>query len=330
MYGFAVEALMTSEEVDAVVPVLLQRSALMPEVGQAVIDAFRRSREAGSQKPLHVCWVAPKAADANRARLLEAGIPCHHWPAGTATALAATIARAATRPTETAFKSAPPPLCDAEGWAPATEAFALLDQAGFPIEPLVRVFTCEEAATAARRMGFPLVLKAERPGLIHKSDKGAVRIGLVDQESVVRAFMDFSRQLGPGPALVQRQARPGLELFIGARRDPAFGPIVLAGLGGVWIEAFSDIAVRLAPIDADEAARMVGELKGRRLFDGFRGAPPIDALSFARLLADISQWVAATGWLDELDINPLIASADGFRIVDARMRIREPAGRADP
>jgi acetyltransferase len=105
MYGFAVEALMTSEEVDAVVPVLLQRSALMPEVGQAVIDAFRRSRAAGSQKPLHVCWVAPKAADANRARLLEAGIPCHLWPAGTATALAATIARAATRPTETAFKS---------------------------------------------------------------------------------------------------------------------------------------------------------------------------------------------------------------------------------
>lgn len=322
MYAAAVEALMTSEEIDAVVPVLLQRSALMPEVGEAVAAAFLKSRDAGSQKPLHVCWVAPKAADANRARLLEAGIPCHLWPAGTAAALAATTVRtAAARPTATAAPCAAPALRDTDGWTPTSQAFSLLEQAGFPIEPLVCVSSAEEAGVAAEQMGFPVVLKAERPGLIHKSDQGAVRLGLADHDSVIRAFMDFSRRLGPGPALLQRQARPGLELVIGGRRDPSFGPIVLAGLGGVWIEAFNDIAVRLAPIDTDEAAGMVEKLKGRRLFEGFRGAPPIDILKFARLLADVSQWFAAASWLDELDINPLIASGDGFKIVDVRMRV---------
>ncbi|WP_330082879.1 acetate--CoA ligase family protein [Methylocystis iwaonis] len=327
MYGAAVEALMRSDEVDAVVPVLLQRSALMPEVGDAVAVALRKSRDAGSQKPLHVCWVAPRSADANRARLLEAGIPCHLWPAGTASALAATTARAAdAQPNTIAAPSAAPAQCDADGWAPAPQAFSLLAQAGFPIAPFVVVSSVEEAAAAAEQMGFPVVLKAERPGLVHKSDQGAVRLGLADRDSVARAFTDFSQRLGPGPALLQRQAKPGLELVIGGRRDPSFGPMVLAGLGGVWIEAFNDIGVRLAPIDIDEAARMIEKLKGRRLFEGFRGAPPIDILMFARLLADVSQWFAAASWLDELDINPLIASGDGFKIVDVRMRIRNAEG----
>jgi acyl-CoA synthetase (NDP forming) len=327
MYGAAIDALMASEEVDAVVPVLLQRSALMPKVGQAVVDAIHRARDAGSEKPLHVCWVAPKAADSNRAHLLESGIPCHLWPAGAAAALAATTARvAAAQPQTAAIASAPPDGCDAAGWAPSAQAFSILAEAGFPIAPVVVVSSAGEAAIAAERMGFPVVLKAERVGLIHKSDQGAVRIGLANRDSVVRAFVDFSHRLGPGPALLQRQVPPGLELVIGGRRDPSFGPIVIAGLGGVWIEAFNDIAVRLAPIDADEALRMIDTLKGRRLFEGFRGAPPIDALKFARLLADISQWFAAASWLDELDVNPLIASAEGFSIVDVRMRRIE----ADP
>jgi acetyltransferase len=324
MYGAAIEALMMSDEVDAVVPVLLQRSALMPEVSEAVAAALRKCRDAGSQKPLHICWVAPKAADANRARLLEAGIPCHLWPAGTATALLASTARAATaRPRTTAAQSTAPPRCDAEGWASTAQAFSVLAQAGFPIAPFVCVSSAQEAAAAAERMGFPVVLKAERTGLLHKSDQGAVRLGLVDHDSVARAFMDFNHRLGPGPALLQRQAKPGLELVIGGRRDSSFGPIVLAGLGGVWVEAFNDIGVGLAPIDTDEAARMIEELKGRRLFEGFRGAPPIDILKFARLLADVSQWLAASSWLGEFDMNPVIASADGFEIVDVRMRLRD-------
>jgi acetate---CoA ligase (ADP-forming) len=324
MYGAAVDLLMQSDEIDAVVPVLLQRSALMPEVGGAIIDALRRARDAGSTKPLHVCWVAPKSADGNRAQLLAAGVPCHLWPAGAAASLAATKAPRMVATPKSAIAPIPAPRdCDADGWVPATKAFSLLAQAGFPVAAVTVVASAEEAAAKAEQMGFPVVLKAERPGLTHKSDKGAVRIGLDDRNSVMRAFLDFEQRLGLGPALLQRQAQPGLELMIGGRRDPSFGSIVLAGLGGVWVEALNDIAVRLAPIGTDEAARMVKELKGRELFEGFRGAPPIDILKFASLLADLSQWVAAATWLDELDINPLIASSEGFEIVDVRMRVRD-------
>jgi hypothetical protein len=99
---------------------------------------------------------------------------------------------------------------------------------------------------------------------------------------------------------------------------------VLAGLGGVWIEVLEDVALRLAPIDADEARAMLDELKGRKLLAGFRNRPPIDLVRFARLIADLSQWFSAAAWLGELDLNPIIANGDEFTIVDVRMRVVDP------
>lgn len=322
MYGAAVEALMTGDEVDAVVPVLLQRSALTPEVAEAIIAAYGRSRDAGSTKPLHVCWVAPRAADGNRARLLEAGIPCHLWPAGAATALAGVAARRAIASPEATVSPIPAPTaCDAEGWASAHEAFSMLEQAGFPVAPFAMACSAEEAAAKAEEMGFPIVIKAERPGLTHKSDKDAVRVGLYDRDAASRAFIDFERRLRPGPALLQRQAPRGLELIIGGRRDRSFGPTILVGLGGVLTDIFNDVALRLAPISPDEARGMLEELDCRRLFLGYRGAPPLDVEKFANLLADVSQWFAAASSVAELDLNPVIAAGDSFIIVDVRMRV---------
>ena len=109
-------------------------------------------------------------------------------------------------------------------------------------------------------------------------------------------------------------------MVIGARHDPLFGPIVMAGLGGVWIEALNDVALRVAPIDDEEAQTMLNELKGRRLFDGFRGRRRIDTPRVAQLIAMLSQWFCAASWLDEIDLNPVIADGDALIIVDARMR----------
>jgi acetyltransferase len=199
-------------------------------------------------------------------------------------------------------------------------AFSLLREAGFPIAPFALVADATEAAAKAEEMQFPVVLKAERPGLTHKSDAGAVRLGLADGAAVAEAFEDFHRRLGPGPALLQQQAPPGVELVIGARHDPLFGPIVMAGLGGVWIEALNDVALRVAPIDDEEAQTMLNELKGRPLFDGFRGRRRIDTPRVAQLIAMLSQWFCAASWLDEIDLNPVIADGDALIIVDARMR----------
>ena len=92
------------------------------------------------------------------------------------------------------------------------------------------------------------------------------------------------------------------------------------GLGGVWIEALNDVALRLAPIDDDEASSMFKELKGRKLLTGFRGRPPVNLPRLAQLIASLSRWFCAAPWLDELDLNPIIAEGDAFIIVDARMR----------
>jgi len=323
MYGFTVEALMASDEVDAVVPILLQRSALMPEVSDAIIAATEQARERGSLKPIHVCWMAPRAADANREKLQAAKVPCHAWSAATAAVLAATVSRQPRPPAHVlAWKSIPlPEAVNHAGWVASAAAFSLLQQAGFPVARWAVVTDPAGAAVAAAKMQFPVVLKAERPKLTHKSDAGAVRLGLIDGAAVAEAFEDFSRRLGAGPALLQRQAGPGAELILGARRDPLFGPIVMAGLGGVWTEILDDVALRLAPIEAEEAWTMLDELKGQKVLSGFRGGRPIDVAGFARLIADLSQWFCAAMWLDELDLNPIIAHGDEFTIVDVRMRV---------
>jgi acetyltransferase len=322
MYETSVDALMRSDEIDAVVPVLLQRSALMPEVADAIIAATERARRGGVIKPVHVCWVAPRTAEANREKLVVAGIPCHWWPAATAANLAATSARAPRpRPTLTAEDLIPPPASiDACGWVASAQAFSLMQQGGFPVADWALVADASQAADAADQIHYPVVLKAERTGVLHKSDAGAVRVNLADRAAVAQAFTDFCDKFGPGPALIQQQAKPGVELVVGARRDKSFGPVVMAGLGGVWIEALDDVALRLAPIDDDEARSMFDELKGQKLLTGFRGRPPINLPCLAQLIASLSRWFCSAPWLDELDLNPIIAEGNALIIVDARMR----------
>jgi acetyltransferase len=261
-------------------------------------------------------------ADANRETLLVAGIPCHAWPAATAANLAATSAHTPRlRPTLSAADLIPVPVSiDAGGWLTSAEAFSLLQQGGFPVARWATAADAGQAVDAADEIQYPVVLKAERSGLVHKSDSGAVRVNLADRAAVAQAFEDFCCKFGPGSALIQQQARPGVELVVGARRDKTFGPVVMVGLGGVWIEALNDVALRLAPIDDDEASSMLDELKGRKVLTGFRGRPAINLPRLAQLIASLSRWFCAAPWLDELDLNPIIAEGDTLIIVDARMR----------
>ena len=141
------------------------------------------------------------------------------------------------------------------------------------------------------------------------------------RRKTLEVVRDLENRLGPGPILVQRQAALGLELVVGATRDPHFGPAVLFGLGGIWIEALDDVAVRIAPFTEEEAASMFDELRGRALLDGARGRPRVNRAAIAHLLASLSQWIARAPWLAELDLNPIIASGSNLIAVDARLRI---------
>jgi len=325
MYGETIRALLDSDEIDALVPVLLQRSALIPEVTERVIAEVAAARERGSMTPVHICWVGPHEAEANRRRLLGAGIPCSPWAARTVRTLAA-ARPPVVRPVPVVGESvAPPASADAGGWLAPDETLSLVTAAGVPVVRWRLVDSGAAAVGVAVELGFPVVLKAVRPDVLHKSEAGAVRLGLADADAVRVAARDLERNLGRGPFLVQHQAEPGVELVVGAVAAPGFGTMVVAGLGGIWVEALGDVAMRLAPFGPDEAASMLDELRGAALLDGGRGRPPVDRHALACLIADVSAWVARAPWLAELDINPLISTRDGGLVaVDARIRIATP------
>lgn len=173
------------------------------------------------------------------------------------------------------------------------------------------------------RLTPPLVVKAYGPGLVHKSDAGSVRLNLPSAEAAAQAAAEMRAALtAQGIAvdgfLVEEQAEPGVEVIVGAVRDPAFGPVVLAGLGGVWTEVLHDTALRLAPLTEADARGMLDELRGRALLDGFRGQPPIDRDALVKVLLAVSE-IAVTSGFAEFELNPVICGPKGAIAVDARL-----------
>jgi acetyltransferase len=312
MYGGCLALLQRSDEVDAVVPVLLQRSAL----SAATCDAVAASPPG---KPVHVLWVAPDAAAANRARLLAAGIPCHDSAAHAARVLAACRDIEARPPPPPEAPLPVPDQIGPGGWLPLDAALAWLAAARLPVAPYRVVGDADEAAEVADSVGATVVLKAIRPGVVHKTEAGALRLGLRGPDAVRAA----ARELGPGPLLVQAQAPAGVELLVGAVRDARFGPVVVVGLGGVFAEALGDVARRLAPFDAAEADDAWSELRGAAVLEGWRGGPPVDRRVLSSVTARVSALVARAPWLRELDLNPIIAGTWGAIIVDARVRVAQ-------
>jgi acetyltransferase len=324
MYRESLRALLGSSEVDAVIPVLLQRSALDEGVVNAVIEETRDAAALGPAKPVHVCWVAPGHGDALRRKLQDAGLPCHEWAARTVRVLAHCGATTVNAPPAIGATFDAPRDVPVDGWLEPHALYTLLEQWGLPITPWRIAANAQAATAAAAALGYPAVLKAVRLGLVHKTEAGAVRLGLADAAAVRSAFTTLTDTLGPGPVLVQAQAARGVELVLGATRDPTFGPLVLCGLGGIWMETLGDVALRLAPIDASEAKSALAELRGGALLDGARGAPGVDRDALGSLLAKLSIAIARAPWCAELDLNPVIASGNRFVIVDARMRVELP------
>ncbi|MCW2943220.1 MAG: CoA-binding domain protein [Actinomycetia bacterium] len=169
----------------------------------------------------------------------------------------------------------------------------------------------------------PLVLKAYGPGLLHKSDAGAVRLHLASAEDAVQAAREMRGALAaqgitPDGFLVEEQSAPGVEVIVGAVNDAAFGPILLVGLGGVWTEVLHDTALRLVPITASDAHEMLDELRAKPLLDGFRGTPAIDRDALVEVLLAVSTMVTGLDF-EEFELNPVICTPQGATAVDARL-----------
>ncbi len=204
----------------------------------------------------------------------------------------------------------------------------LLAAAGIPYGDGAQAATADEAVAVAERLGYPCVLKAIDPGLLHKSDAGGVAVGLADAASVRAAAEDMLGRLRPELLFVEQQAdvRDGIELVVGATRDPRFGPILLVGLGGVLVEVLADSALALAPVDPAGAEELLRSLRTAARLDGVRGRPAVDVAAASRVVAALSQVAAAHPEISEIEINPLIVTPRGCVALDARVLTDSPTG----
>lgn len=206
-------------------------------------------------------------------------------------------------------------------WLTQAEALDLLAAYGLPVTPHAFATTSAEAGAAAQRLGFPVVLKAEAAGLVHKSDVGGVKLGLGTPAEVVATF-EAMRTLLPrfAGALVMAQVAGGREVLLGATQDPRFGPLVAFGLGGVYAEVLQDVVLRLAPLTDEGARRAVRAIRAWPVLAGARGYTA-DVTAVEDALLRVSRLAADFPEIAELDVNPLLALEKGAAVVDARVRL---------
>jgi acetate---CoA ligase (ADP-forming) len=218
-------------------------------------------------------------------------------------------------------------LAGGGGWLNATDAQALLGASGVAVARARLARTPDEAAQAASEIGFPVALKADGPSLVHKTEVGGVKLGIASAQAVREAYTDFAGRLGDRleGVLVQAMVTGGVEMVVGALNDPSFGPLVMCGTGGIFVELVGDTVFRMCPLTEADAGEMVNEMKGKVLLRGYRGAPPVDEAAFRNILLAVSQLVDACPEIQEMDINPVMVLGHGAVAADVRVRIGPPA-----
>jgi acyl-CoA synthetase (NDP forming) len=270
------------------------------------------------------------------------GVPVFHFPEEAVQALAIHRDHAAweREPSPEPVPSLPtadhiPPLLihrHPSGYLPLDRALALVETLGMAVAPWRVALSPQEAGAAAQRLGYPVVLKLDAPGLVHKTEAGAVLLGLQDAGEVEAGFARLAalarRHVSPGEpwqVLVMSQVAGGREMLLGARQDPSFGPVLVFGAGGVDTEVLDDIALKIAPLSPSLARQLVAETRVGRILGGIRGLPPADLDALARGLVALSQLMLQFPAIQEVDLNPvrLFPGQAGLVALDARVRLGE-------
>ncbi len=210
------------------------------------------------------------------------------------------------------------------------EALELIKAYGAPIADAGLAKTPEEAGELAETMGFPVVLKIVSPDISHKSDVGGVIVGVNSKEEAIEAAKKIIENVSKNvPSariagiLVQKMAKKGLEIIVGGLRDNIFGPVVMFGLGGIFVEVLKDVSFRIAPISYEDAYEMMREIKSAKLLEGYRGQPPVDKKAIADIIIAVAKLLEENPEVDSVDLNPVIAYPDGAVVVDARVILKQ-------
>ncbi len=353
MYEKVLELLLGSDEIDAVVvnftPPLVNRRT--DEVAAAIVAAVDRSAAATAAgavaenarvaKPVVASLLGADECGQAILRSARSPVPSYTYPETAVRALAHALRYAAWRAEPSGTVPALPDIDVNEarrrlphqevggveaglvpGWVTGAAAMDVLAAFGIPVVRTVEAHSPEEAGKRADEIGGPVALKVLGP--VHKSEGGGVRLGLMGHDAVVAAYNTMSHHFGEemtGALLQPMVPTGGAETIVGGLQDPSFGPLVVFGLGGITVEVLGDHMTRLAPLTDTDAQEMVTGLKGSALLEGYRGQAPVDVDKLADVLHRVSRLVEDMPEVTELDCNPLIVSADGALVVDARLRI---------
>ena len=338
----ALEVLLAAPEVDGVMVVFVPQALTPPHDVAVAVGAAKPRPDARNGKPV-VCCISGGGGISAAARELHAqGIPHYLTPARAALGLGAlwrygqiqaqpshepaAVAGANTDRASVGARARKlvegggQRVLDAQAGAEVVAAY------GLSVPPSGLAHSADEAVALAERFGYPVALKRVAPGVVHKSDAGGVALGLEDADAVRGGFERVVEQ--GEQAFVQRMAPKGLEVIVGAQRDAQFGPLVMFGLGGVYVEVLRDVAFRLAPLSAAEAWEMVAETGAGQLLKGVRGQPPGDVDAVVDALVGVGQLMVDLPQVAEVDLNPLIVgpAGEGAWAVDARIVIGDTGG----
>ena len=340
-YRRAIEVVAGDPGVDALIVIFIPPLVTSPE------DVAAAIRDAAAALPRKIPLLTVFMTTAGVPDQLRAGamqIPSFPFPENPARALAAAhrLSRWRERPRPRPGGGAPLGdelrvaaqlahwLREGERWLSTEETQSLLSAYGIRTVPTLTARDPEDAAAKAAPLGPAVVLKALGPTLLHKTELGAVRLGLGSKDAVRGAALEMRARLESAGHrvdgfLLQPELGPGVELLVGAVRDPQFGTVVACGAGGTAVELLHDTSIRLAPLDHSEAQEMLEELSTYPLLVGFRGAPRVDVAAAVEVITRLAALADAHPALAELECNPVTVTPEGAFVVDARARIAAPA-----
>jgi len=207
-----------------------------------------------------------------------------------------------------------------------TEAKELLKEYGIPV-PAFKLIKSEEGIDKLKEtIGYPIVMKIVSPDIIHKSDAGGVKVGVKNEEEAKMAYQEiiskaikYNKKAKISGVIVYPMVPQGTEIIIGMTKDPSFGPVIMFGLGGIFVEVLKDVSFRIIPLEERDAQEMIAEIKGYKILKGARGEAPKDIEAIKNLLMKVSQLTMENPEIKEIDLNPVFVFEKGLQVVDARM-----------
>lgn len=334
-YRAALEVLIADSGVDSVIAIFVPPLGVRQE---DVADAICAARCSAFDKPVVAVLMGLEGLPQGRLELREAGIPAYVFPESAARALSALYHHAQQRARTDAGSTAPElnttrvneivaaARARKQTSLSQSDAFRVLEASGIPVVAGRLAHNADEAATHAAALGYPVAMKIASEQILHKTEVNGVRLDVRSDAEAKSAFEEISagaRQRAPEAhvdgVLIQPMVKTGRELIVGISRDKLFGPLVMCGLGGIFVEALHDVVFRLAPIDRRTAHDMTQRMRGARILETFRGQPAVDIDKVADVLVRLGALAAACEDITEIDVNPLSATADGVIAVDARI-----------